>query len=368
VLDLAGRNADVESFGIHMRNFIDFLFGGDGDAIADKYFDDRNHWLNLLPRKSKPESLKTVPARVGAEIGHMSSRRARVKDKNWPYIQLWFDLAPFIRTSVDNVPDGYVSDEFRESVRAVLPDNDGGGWTLPTTIAALVGATEAPAVPFNWVTATSMMPKGLNWFTSRLRIRGRSRRGSRGRCRGHPLTRGRFSHRRTVSASPQNRFGVGTDSFAGHHLRCDAYPPEFAIHFGSKDACRHIDRNDPTRNGSERSVREVQWRRPTFSESLANSFAGLGSAIEHRRQLDDFLQRNQLGACQSHACQFTHRRSPFHSISATPQPPSSQPHRSRSGARAKPHRVQNGFGSQVAARIPEALVFRPSGVRVTSQA
>ena len=153
--------------------------------------------------------------------------------------------------------------------------------------------------------------------------------------------------------------GVGTDSFAGHHLRRDAYPPEFAIHFGSKDACRHIDRNDPTRNSGERSFRDVQWRRPAFSESLANSFADLGSALEHRRQLDDFLQCNQLGACQSHACQITHRRSPFHSIPATPQPPSSQPHRSRSGARTKPTEFRMGSAARWQHASPKRLSSAP---------
>jgi hypothetical protein len=119
-LDMATRNAQVESFAIHVRSLIDFLYDVkrfDTDAIASDFVPDG--WSP----PEKPASLDPVKSRVGQEIAHLSYTRIGLNEINrqWPYLQIWNDLG---------IP-------LRAFARSASPD------LLPTTMAnRILGLTE----------------------------------------------------------------------------------------------------------------------------------------------------------------------------------------------------------------------------------
>jgi len=67
------NNALLESFTIHTRILLDFLFAAKpqlDDVIAEDFFEDPATWHNVRPPKS--EILETVHKRVGKEIAHLT--------------------------------------------------------------------------------------------------------------------------------------------------------------------------------------------------------------------------------------------------------------------------------------------------------
>src|SRR5262245_3587234 len=104
LVDHAGRNADIESFGIHARVLTDFLYRGRGrgqstDAIASDFFEDPEEWKRL--RGKIPAELRTVNDRVGSEMVHLSYDRS-VPSRPWDYQAIWRALSNVLRTFVDH--------------------------------------------------------------------------------------------------------------------------------------------------------------------------------------------------------------------------------------------------------------------------
>jgi hypothetical protein len=121
LLDLAGRNADIESFATHMRNLVQFLYPHKpkgGTVIAADYFTKRSDWETVRPKR--PESLMVANQRVPIEIGHLVLGRARREDKTWNHNAIWLDLAKVLRVFVDNVPAQRVSSEFKDALRTLV--------------------------------------------------------------------------------------------------------------------------------------------------------------------------------------------------------------------------------------------------------
>jgi hypothetical protein len=117
------ENALLESFGIHSRNLIDFLWHGrpmkDTDAIASDYLAD---WR--APEMS--ERLSRVKNRVGKEMVHLSYNRLDVEEKGWQIL----GIGPEITTafgafaaavSPDLVPDGWHEAAWA-AIGAIPPD------------------------------------------------------------------------------------------------------------------------------------------------------------------------------------------------------------------------------------------------------
>jgi hypothetical protein len=152
LLDLTGRNADIESFALHVRNLLFFLYGKkakQGDVVAASYFEDREDWSRNRP--DRPKSLRRVNTRVPVEIVHLSVGRLKVResDKRWPYEAMWRDLAAVIGVFLERVPEGRVSAEFREAGKALVASSSTNA--LQDTVSELdrmslsarVGVTEA---------------------------------------------------------------------------------------------------------------------------------------------------------------------------------------------------------------------------------
>jgi hypothetical protein len=122
VLELVGRNSDIESFVLHAGNLVDFLYPNKpkhADVVATSYFDNAHDWTCIRP--SRPKSLENVNQRVPIEVGHLSFSRVKRKDKTWKYREMWRDLAKVIETFVDKVPEERLSEKFRAAAKASLP-------------------------------------------------------------------------------------------------------------------------------------------------------------------------------------------------------------------------------------------------------
>lgn len=122
LLEIPGRNADIESFAIHARNLWSFLYlkkAKDNDVVAANYFDDRDEWFRVRGPRDK-KSLRRINSRVPVEIGHLSLGRQKEYDRQWEYEAIWGDLAKVLDVFLKNVPDERVSAEFREHAKSVL--------------------------------------------------------------------------------------------------------------------------------------------------------------------------------------------------------------------------------------------------------
>jgi hypothetical protein len=84
------NNALVESFTIHTRIILDFLYSEEprnDDVVAEDYIDP-GEWHKLRTQKSL--LLQGVHKRVGKEIAHLTYSRQQVtdEDKKWPFLQI----------------------------------------------------------------------------------------------------------------------------------------------------------------------------------------------------------------------------------------------------------------------------------------
>jgi hypothetical protein len=86
------NNALLESFTIHARALLDFLYTPEklreDDVIAEDFFDDPAQWVSIRPVKTT--ILQTVHHRVGKEIAHLTYARQEVAPemKAWPFAQI----------------------------------------------------------------------------------------------------------------------------------------------------------------------------------------------------------------------------------------------------------------------------------------
>lgn len=84
--DKVKNNALLESFSIHARVLLDFLYktkGQPDDALATDFFDDPLEWQKYIEEKSV--ILKKINTRVGKEIAHLTYKRLEVppEEKAW---------------------------------------------------------------------------------------------------------------------------------------------------------------------------------------------------------------------------------------------------------------------------------------------
>jgi hypothetical protein len=107
--DMLTRNAVLESWTIHVRQLIDFLWpqhrhGGENpDALAADLCAD-GEWDQLRPER--PDVLsEAIRNKIGWGVAHLTYGRARSKpeDKQWDVIALTRALAPALIVFVDSV-------------------------------------------------------------------------------------------------------------------------------------------------------------------------------------------------------------------------------------------------------------------------
>jgi hypothetical protein len=120
LLSLAGRNADIESFALHARVLVEFLYGDlrrGRRAIAADFFDDDDIWARVRPDKTR--LVAEVFGRVSEEVGHLSYRRVDPA-KEWHYETLWREIALVLGVFVDNADVDRLGSGFVENVEILI--------------------------------------------------------------------------------------------------------------------------------------------------------------------------------------------------------------------------------------------------------
>jgi len=100
-------NALLESFVVHVRALMDFLYNDNpkpDDVIAEDYFENAEEWRKLRPVLS--ESLKQAKRRAGKEVAHLTYARIEVtpETKPWRFVDIANEIAAVLNTFLGNVP------------------------------------------------------------------------------------------------------------------------------------------------------------------------------------------------------------------------------------------------------------------------
>jgi hypothetical protein len=116
------RNALMESWALHVRNLLSFLYDsrpGAGDAIAPDFIGEE--WK--AKRGSKPDVLRLAHAKASKEIAHLSYLRGELTDdeREWHVEPIIVAISEALHSFVDTVPAAVVTDDFRERARSALP-------------------------------------------------------------------------------------------------------------------------------------------------------------------------------------------------------------------------------------------------------
>jgi hypothetical protein len=112
------RNALIESFTIHARILLDFLYSTNpqpDDVIAEDFFDDSSAWLKQ--RTQKTPLLTTIHKRVGKEIAHLTYARLDVtpEEKKWHFVDIANEIGTVLETFLKLLPASRVSGSFRQT-------------------------------------------------------------------------------------------------------------------------------------------------------------------------------------------------------------------------------------------------------------
>jgi len=106
------RNAAIESFAIHARNLIHFLYADrpkSDEVTASKYFMGRVKWEDVRPVIS--DILKSAWGRADREIAHLTFERQKVTlaKKGWPVAEIHRDIFSVLGLFLLRVPDSLLS-------------------------------------------------------------------------------------------------------------------------------------------------------------------------------------------------------------------------------------------------------------------
>jgi hypothetical protein len=165
---LPARNASIESFAIHVRNVVAFLYNlkgrGSGDHhFADDYVTDIGAYRKARPRRP-PALERDVVDRIHKQVAHLNYARAGYapEERLWLYDDICLAFAPVVRSFLSYVDPAKVSPEFVDQVQRVLP---------PEPPSVSVGDSASPEVviaPPTW--SSSSVPPGLMLSAVALRV------------------------------------------------------------------------------------------------------------------------------------------------------------------------------------------------------
>jgi len=106
------HNAALESFIIHTRNILDFLYptskvvGNDkyDDIIADDYFDDPSQWYQI--RLEKSASLTQAHQRAHKEVAHLTYSRIGLTEaaKKWHFLAIAQEVSAMFDRFLESAP------------------------------------------------------------------------------------------------------------------------------------------------------------------------------------------------------------------------------------------------------------------------
>jgi hypothetical protein len=114
------RNAVLESWALHVRNLLDFLYGRGGprDHVRAEDFLDEGCTL-----ASRSEVLRRAQRRANKEIAHLSYDRdiVTVEQKPWDVAEIVRELTSALREFIELASADRVAVGFVEQVAALLP-------------------------------------------------------------------------------------------------------------------------------------------------------------------------------------------------------------------------------------------------------
>lgn len=110
-LDNIEKNALLESFGIHLRNLIDFLYctvKKQDDVVAADFLDE-GEWSRIRPEITK--TLSYARTRANKEFMHLTSRRisGTPDNKQWEFRALSTEIKPALKLFVESADSGKLS-------------------------------------------------------------------------------------------------------------------------------------------------------------------------------------------------------------------------------------------------------------------
>jgi len=117
VSDQAMRNATLESFTIHLRAVLDFLYAETprpDDVIAEDFMPAGTAWSSARPPIT--ESLKLAKQRTGKEIVHLTYARLDVtpEAKPWSFADLTKEIDTVFRAFIALVPEANLDPVWRK--------------------------------------------------------------------------------------------------------------------------------------------------------------------------------------------------------------------------------------------------------------
>ncbi len=109
------NNATLESFVIHVRNLIYFLYSTkpkQDHVIAEDYFDSPDKWINV--RLQKSQNLHKAEMRSNKEVAHLSYDRIKITQqmKQWTYIDIANEIATVFNIFLENVDKAKLGKEW----------------------------------------------------------------------------------------------------------------------------------------------------------------------------------------------------------------------------------------------------------------
>jgi hypothetical protein len=112
-------NALLESFTVHTRILLDFLYSTNpypDDAIAEDFFDDDKAWVQFRPAESS--LLNSIHYNVGKRVAHLTYARLKVKSKeeSWKYLGISEEISEILSKFLHLVPASRISESFREFI------------------------------------------------------------------------------------------------------------------------------------------------------------------------------------------------------------------------------------------------------------
>jgi len=112
------HNALLESFVIHARNLLDFLYPKKNlwpdDVIAGDFFDDPKSWISERPSKS--EKIASLHNRAGKEVAHLTYARLDVtpETKPWQFVEIANEVVSVFDKFLAIVPLDRLGDRWSE--------------------------------------------------------------------------------------------------------------------------------------------------------------------------------------------------------------------------------------------------------------
>lgn len=124
------NNALLESFALHVRNLIDFLYAenlSSDDVYAGDFFPCKEDWVKIRPQITP--LLEKVKKRANKEVSHLTYSRIKIsqEEKKWDFVRIFQEMRRAFDVFVEEVDEELLSPEWtdfletRQDYRKHLP-------------------------------------------------------------------------------------------------------------------------------------------------------------------------------------------------------------------------------------------------------